>query len=56
MLVVPYYLELVSDEQLQRVEKALREMNACFFTDDKIEGMELAEVQRLVEGAKSLDI
>lgn len=56
MLVVPFYLELASDEQWRAVEKALREMNIHFFTDDKIEGMELAEVESLIADAKTLEI
>lgn len=56
MIVVPYYLELASDEQRLWLENVLREMNIHFFTDDKIEGMELAEVESLIAGAKVLNI
>lgn len=56
MIVLPYYLELASDEQRLRLENTLREMNICYFTDDKIEGMELAKVESLVVGAKTLEI
>lgn len=56
MLVVPFYLELASDEQWRAVEKALRDLKVCFFTDDRIEGMELAEVESLIAGAKALEI
>ncbi len=56
MIIVPLYAEIASDEQWRTVEKALRDLKVCFFTDDKIEGMELAEVESIIAGAKTLEV
>lgn len=42
MVVVPFFLELASDEQWQQVEKALHELGVCFFTRERLtlEGVE----------------
>ena len=50
MIVVPFYLELASDEQWLRVEKALRDLKVCFFTADKLESLPLEEIEKHFRG------
>ena len=50
MIVVPFMLELASNEQWYEVEKKLREMKICFFEGEKIEGMTLEEVEKVWRG------
>jgi hypothetical protein len=50
MVVVPFYLEIASDEQWHEVEKALREMKVCFITTEKLEGVTLEGVETILRG------
>ncbi len=48
MIVVPFYIELASDEQLEQVKYWVDYCHARFFTGEKMEGITLEEVQERV--------
>ena len=48
MIVVPFYIEIESDEQWTNVEKALSALRVCFVTSKPLEGVTIEEVEEKV--------
>ncbi len=49
MIVVPFYVEIASDEQLEQVKYWIDCCHARFVTGEKMEGITLEEVEERVK-------
>ncbi len=54
MMIVPFYVELASDDQRDTVERYISVAGARFVTGEKMEGITLEEVEERVNGRRTV--